>query len=68
MCGVVILILFVFQVRLEESQIDAGFKSLFRQLAGPVSSVSHLQEVSVDDVVMFYLTFIVRANRTWRSA
>lgn len=26
-----------FQVRLDESQIDDGFKSLFRQLAGPVS-------------------------------
>lgn len=26
------------QERLDESQIDAGFKSLFRQLAGPVSA------------------------------
>lgn len=26
------------QERLDESQIDSGFKSLFRQLAGPVSA------------------------------
>lgn len=30
------MLLFVFQERLDESQIDAGFKSLFKQLAGPV--------------------------------
>lgn len=30
------LFLFVFQEHLDESEIDAGFKSLFRQLAGPV--------------------------------
>lgn len=31
------MFLFVFQEQLDESQIDASFKSLFRQLAGPVS-------------------------------
>uniref|UniRef100_A0A669BAE9 Calpain-1 catalytic subunit n=1 Tax=Oreochromis niloticus TaxID=8128 RepID=A0A669BAE9_ORENI len=34
--------LFVFQVQLHESQIDASFKNLFRQLAGPVSTLSKL--------------------------
>lgn len=34
---------FVFQVRLDESQIDEGFKSLFRQLAGPVSMTNRQQ-------------------------
>uniref|UniRef100_A0A674N251 Calpain-1 catalytic subunit n=1 Tax=Takifugu rubripes TaxID=31033 RepID=A0A674N251_TAKRU len=34
------LFLFVFQERLDESQIDAGFKSLFRQLAGPDMEIS----------------------------
>uniref|UniRef100_A0A8C4HG49 Calpain-1 catalytic subunit n=1 Tax=Dicentrarchus labrax TaxID=13489 RepID=A0A8C4HG49_DICLA len=33
-------LLFVFQTRLDESQIDAGFKSLFRQLAGPDMEIS----------------------------
>lgn len=28
------------QVRLDESQIDPGFKSLFRQLAGPVRTAA----------------------------
>lgn len=32
------LLSFVSQEHLDESQIDAGFKSLFRQLAGPVST------------------------------
>lgn len=31
------MFLFVFQTELDESQIDAAFKNLFRQLAGPVS-------------------------------
>uniref|UniRef100_A0A669DGQ0 Calpain-1 catalytic subunit n=1 Tax=Oreochromis niloticus TaxID=8128 RepID=A0A669DGQ0_ORENI len=32
--------LFVFQVQLHESQIDASFKNLFRQLAGPDMEIS----------------------------
>lgn len=35
---------FVFQTYLDESQIDAGFKSLFRQLAGSVSASLRLRE------------------------
>lgn len=58
--------LFVSQEHLDESQIDAGFKSLFRQLAGPVSAF--LAGSREKNHVGVHSSAPVCANRTWRSA
>lgn len=47
---------FVLQVRLDESQIDEGFKSLFRQLAGPVSIIKRQQRLCAMQPYFDYFT------------
>lgn len=47
---------FVFQVRLDESQIDEGFKSLFRQLAGPVNMINRQQRFCAMQPYFDYFT------------
>lgn len=43
---VLIFLFYLLQTQLDESQIDAAFKNLFRQLAGPVSAFLSLQEIN----------------------
>lgn len=65
----------VFQTQLDESQIDAAFKNLFRQLAGPVSTLK-ISEGLEERFLVFNtlnpnpITFVnsTFSNRTWRSA
>lgn len=47
---------FVLQVRLDESQIDEGFKSLFRQLAGAVSMINRQQRFCAAQPYFDYFT------------
>lgn len=68
---VLIFFFYLLQTQLDESQIDAAFKKLFRQLAGPVSAFLSLQEINETldkHLTVFYLSLTGHGDQHHRAA